>query len=64
MKKILLAWLAVFFLQAAGNTADRVKVGYPDTSGLFLSLPLGQKTDSFQKEGFKQISSGSDQPSH
>jgi len=52
MKKILLAWLAVCSLQAA-HAADRVKIGYPDTSGLFLSLPLGQKTDSFQKEGIQ-----------
>ena len=53
MNKILLAWLAVFSFQALGRAADRVKIGYPDTSGSFLSLPLGQKTGSFQNEGIQ-----------
>jgi len=53
MNKILLTWLAVLSLQAAVHAADRVKVGYPDASGSFLSLPLGQKSGSFQKEGIE-----------
>jgi ABC-type nitrate/sulfonate/bicarbonate transport system substrate-binding protein len=53
MNKILLTWLAVCSLQVAAHAADRVKIGYPDASGSFLSLPLGQKTGSFQKEGIQ-----------
>src|SRR5262249_59908844 len=51
--KILVALLGVFLLYASAYAADRIKIGYPDTSGTFLSLPLGQKTGFFQKEGIQ-----------
>src|SRR6476620_11413771 len=53
MNKILLTWLAVCSLQVAAHAADKIKIGYPDASGTFLSLPVGQKTGSFQKEGIQ-----------
>src|SRR5262245_51262426 len=51
--KILVALLGVFLLYASAYAADRIKIGYPDASGTFLSLPLGQKTGFFQKEGIQ-----------
>ena len=53
MKKILLACLALCSLHVAAHAADRIKIGYPDASGSFLSLPLGQTSGSFQKEGIQ-----------
>ena len=64
MNKILLTWLAVCSLQVAAHAADRVKIGYPDASGSFLSLPWDRKQAHFKRKGFKPISSGSGRRSH
>jgi ABC-type nitrate/sulfonate/bicarbonate transport system substrate-binding protein len=53
MNKILPALLAIFVFHPSICAADRIKIGYPDASGTFLSLPLGQKTGFFQKEGIQ-----------
>lgn len=53
MAKILLALFIGLVLRASVYAADRIKIGYPDASGSFLSLPLGQKTGFFQKEGIQ-----------
>ena len=53
MKKIFLVLLSVYVLHASARAADKIRIGYPDTSGSFLSLPLGQKAGLFQKEGFQ-----------
>jgi ABC-type nitrate/sulfonate/bicarbonate transport system substrate-binding protein len=53
MNRISLALLTIFVLHASVHAADKIKIGYPDASGTFLSLPLGQKTGFFQKEGIQ-----------
>jgi ABC-type nitrate/sulfonate/bicarbonate transport system substrate-binding protein len=53
MNHIFLALLTIFVLHASAHAADKIRIGYPDTSGTFLSLPLGQKTGFFQKEGIQ-----------
>src|SRR5262249_61498541 len=53
MKKVFLALLSICVLYGSADATDRIKIGYPDTSGTFLSLPLGQKAGSFQKEGLQ-----------
>ena len=52
MKKILGALLTILLLHTSVHAADKIRIGYPDTSGTFLSLPLGQ-TGFFQKEGIQ-----------
>jgi len=49
MMKIFLALLGVFVFHASAQAADKIKIGYPDASGTFLSLPLGQQAGFFQK---------------
>lgn len=53
MNRISLALLTIFVLHASAHAADKIKIGYPDASGTFLSLPLGQKAGFFQKEGIQ-----------
>lgn len=53
MNHIFLALFAITILHIPVNAADKIRIGYPDTSGTFLSLPLGQKTGFFQKEGIQ-----------
>jgi NitT/TauT family transport system substrate-binding protein len=53
MNQIFVALVTVFILHASVYAADKIKIGYPDASGTFLSLPLGQKMGSFQKEGIQ-----------
>jgi ABC-type nitrate/sulfonate/bicarbonate transport system substrate-binding protein len=53
MNQIFVALVTIFVLHASVYAADKIKIGYPDASGTFLSLPLGQKTGSFQKEGIQ-----------
>jgi ABC-type nitrate/sulfonate/bicarbonate transport system substrate-binding protein len=53
MKKVFLALVSICVLYGSADATDRIKIGYPDTSGTFLSLPLGQKTGFFQKEGIQ-----------
>ena len=55
MKKVFLALLSICVLYGSADAADKIKIGYPDASGTFLSLPLGQKAGFFQRKGFKQI---------
>ena len=43
-------FVLAFLLDASVHAADRIKIGYPDASGTFLSLPLGQQAGFFQKE--------------
>src|SRR6266536_485076 len=53
MRKSLLASLAIVFLYASAQSADKVRIGFPDFSSPFLSLPLGQKPGYFQQEGIQ-----------
>jgi NitT/TauT family transport system substrate-binding protein len=53
MNRISLALLTIFVLHVSVHATDKIRIGYPDTSGTFLSLPLGQKTGFFQKEGIQ-----------
>src|SRR5437660_10387034 len=53
MNQIFVALVTVFILHASVYAADKIKIGYPDASGTFLSLPLGQKAGFFQKEGIQ-----------
>lgn len=55
MKKVFLALLSICVLYGSADAADRIKIGYPDASGTFLSLPLGSRRASFKRKGFKQI---------
>jgi len=48
-----LSLLVVFVFHASAYSADRIKIGYPDASGTFLSLPLGQQAGFFKKEGIQ-----------
>jgi ABC-type nitrate/sulfonate/bicarbonate transport system substrate-binding protein len=52
MNKIFAALAVIFLLFPSVHAADKIRIGYPDTSGTFLSLPLGQ-TGFFQKEGIQ-----------
>jgi ABC-type nitrate/sulfonate/bicarbonate transport system substrate-binding protein len=51
--KMFLSLLVVFVFHASAYSADRIKIGYPDASGTFLSLPLGQQAGFFKKEGIQ-----------
>ncbi len=53
MKRFFLILLSICILHRSAYAADRVKIGYPDASGTFLSLPLGQQAGFFQKEGIQ-----------
>ena len=53
MKKVFLALLSICVLYGSADAADKIKIGYPDASGTFLSLPLGQKAGFFQQEGIQ-----------
>jgi ABC-type nitrate/sulfonate/bicarbonate transport system substrate-binding protein len=53
MRKSLLASLAIVFLYASAQSADKIRIGFPDFSSPFLSLPLGQKPGYFQQEGIQ-----------
>src|SRR5262245_5973264 len=53
MTRVFWSVLAFILLDASVHAADKIKIGYPDASATFLSLPLGQKTGSFQKEGIQ-----------
>jgi ABC-type nitrate/sulfonate/bicarbonate transport system substrate-binding protein len=53
MNQIFLALLTIFVLHASAHAVDRIRIGYPDASGTFLSLPLGQKAGFFEKEGIQ-----------
>ena len=48
-----LSLLVVFVFHASAYSADRIKIGYPDASGTFLSLPLGQQAGFFKKDGIQ-----------
>jgi ABC-type nitrate/sulfonate/bicarbonate transport system substrate-binding protein len=52
MNRIFAALLAIFFLRASVEAADTIRIGYPEPSASFLSLPVGQ-TGFFQKEGIQ-----------
>ena len=53
MNRIFVALLTIFVLLASAQAADKINIGYPDASGTFLSLPLGEKAGLFQKEGIQ-----------
>lgn len=53
MTKMFLSLLVVFVFHASAYSADRIKIGYPDASGTFLSLPLGQQAGFFKKDGIQ-----------
>ena len=51
--KIILASLIIFLLHTSAHAADKIRIGFPDFSSPFLSLPLGQKAEFFQKQGIQ-----------
>jgi NitT/TauT family transport system substrate-binding protein len=53
MGKIAWALLAGFFLHATVQGADTIRIGIPDFTAQFGSLPLGQKISFFQTEGLQ-----------
>ena len=53
VKCIFGALLGIFAFLSSVNAADKIKMGFPDPSSSFLSLPLGQRTGLFQKEGIQ-----------
>ena len=53
MNKAVTALLLIFLSQVQVRAADKIRIGYPDPSGSFLTLPLGEKAGFFQKEGFQ-----------
>jgi ABC-type nitrate/sulfonate/bicarbonate transport system substrate-binding protein len=53
MNRIFAPLLAILFVAVSVHAADKIRIGYPDPSTSFLSLPLGQKTGFFQKEGIQ-----------
>jgi ABC-type nitrate/sulfonate/bicarbonate transport system substrate-binding protein len=53
MKKFLGALLVLFLFHASVHAADKIRIGFPDFSSPFLSLPLGQKPGFFQQEGIQ-----------
>ncbi|HTN70282.1 MAG TPA: ABC transporter substrate-binding protein [Methylomirabilota bacterium] len=53
MKHILGALLGIFVLHFSVEAADKIKMGFPDPSSSFLSLPVGQKAGFFPKEGIQ-----------
>jgi NitT/TauT family transport system substrate-binding protein len=53
MKKFLGAMLVVCFFYPSVRAADKIRIGFPDFSSPFLSLPLGQKPGFFQQEGIQ-----------
>jgi hypothetical protein len=59
MNRILLALLAIFVFHASSSAAERIKIGYPDASGTFLSLQkLGFAVIARARELFSYPSSG------
>ena len=53
MKKILGALLTTLLLHTSLHAVDKIRIGFPDFSSPFLSLPLGQKPGFFQQEGIQ-----------
>jgi len=53
MKKILGALLTILLLHTSVHALDKIRIGFPDFSSPFLSLPLGQKPGFFQQEGIQ-----------
>ena len=52
MNRLFVGFLTILVFHSALDAADKIRIGYPDASGTFLSLPLGQ-TGFFQKEGIQ-----------
>ena len=52
MKVVLILMTSLLF-QAGAHAADKIRIGFPDFSSSFLSLPLGQKPGFFQQEGIQ-----------
>src|SRR5215813_11973567 len=52
MYKVFAALSAIFLFYGSAPASDKVRIGYPEASGTYLSLPLGQ-TGFFQKEGLQ-----------
>ena len=53
MNNTIAALFLIFLSQVQVHAADKIRIGYPDPSGSFLTLPLGEKAGFFQKEGFQ-----------
>jgi ABC-type nitrate/sulfonate/bicarbonate transport system substrate-binding protein len=53
MNNTVAALFLIFLSQVQVHAADKIRIGYPDPSGSFLTLPLGEKAGFFQKEGFQ-----------
>src|SRR5574341_1037995 len=53
MKTIIVALLTIFVLRAPVEAADKIRLGVPDFTAQFSSLPLGQKIGFFQEQGLQ-----------
>ncbi len=53
MNRIFVAFLTILAFHFSVHAADRIRIGYPDNSGSFLSPPLAEKRGFFQKEGIQ-----------
>ena len=53
MRRLLVFLLAVFFLPASAQAADKIRIGFPDLAAQFLPLPLGELKGFFQEEGLQ-----------
>jgi len=53
MNNTVAALFLIFLSQVQVHAADKIRIGYPDPSGSFLTLPLCEKAGFFQKEGFQ-----------
>lgn len=55
MTKLFSVLIASLFFSASLHAADKIRIGFPDPSGSFLTLALGQKGGFFQTEGFQAV---------
>ena len=53
MLKSLLAWLAIFVLDASALAADKIRIGVPELNAQFLPLALAEKRGFFREDGLE-----------
>ena len=53
MYKASVVLLTLFFLQTSVDGADKIRIGYPNPSGTFITLPLAQKKGFLKEEGIE-----------
>jgi len=50
MWRLFVVLLVILFLHASGQAADKIRIGFPDFTAQFGSLPLAQKKGFLQEE--------------